>query len=213
MTDVIETHFFAKADDLRNDVDLARVLGTGALVSAKHMHGNHAVRVAEPSSRVIAADALATDVPGLVLTTRFADCQGFVVFDPVRRVVAVIHAGWRGLCARVITSTFDLLTTEWGTNPADALVEGGPSLCRRCAEFTDPLREAPELSSFVHGRTIDLVAASTHELLSLGVRPEHLTRSPDCTRCHPELYWTYRGGDRSAVSQGATNVLAICLSA
>ena len=41
------------------------------------------------------ADALITDVPGAVLTVFSADCLPILLYDPVRRAVGAVHAGWR----------------------------------------------------------------------------------------------------------------------
>lgn len=205
----LDVQFLRREDACSSDKDIARITGKHSLVSLRQMHGNTALRVTEPSSRVLEADAIATDVPGLTLTIRFADCQGFVLYEPTKKVIAVVHAGWKGMCKKIITSTLTLLKQEWDIDLKNILVGAGPSLCRSCAEFTDPMREAPELSAFVDGRTIDLQASATAEFLSLGVKRDNIERMPDCTRCHPETYWTYRGGDREAVTQGLTNVFTV----
>ena len=210
--DSLSIHFLRREDACSCDSDIARITGKKNLVSLRQMHGNIAHRVSDPSSRVLEGDALVTNIPGLTLTIRFADCQAFVLYDPTKNVIAVIHAGWKGMCKKIITSTFTLLQKEWNIDPKDVFVGAGPSLCTACAEFTDPLREAPELASFIAGRSIDLQASATAELLSLGVRQENIERMSDCTRCHPETYWTYRGGDREAVTQGCTNCFCVTIA-
>ena len=47
--------------------------------------------------------------------------------------------------------------------------------------------------------------------MDAGIQPQNIERMDDCTRCHPEKYWTYRGGDREAVKAGRTNVMACVL--
>lgn len=208
----LDVQFLRREDACSSDNDIARVTAKKNLVSLRQMHGNIAHKVSDPSSRVFEGDALATNIPGLTLTIRFADCQGFVLYDPAKNVIAVIHAGWKGMCKKIITSTFTLLKKEWGIDPKDVLVGAGPSLCTACAEFTDPLKEASELASFIDGRTIHLQASATAEFLSLGVRRENIERMSDCTRCHPEKYWTYRGGDRESVMQGFTNCFCVTIA-
>lgn len=203
----LDVQFLRRDDACSTDKDIARITGNSNLVSLRQMHGNVTHRVNDPSSRVLEGDALATDIPGLTLTIRFADCQGFVLYHPTKNVIAVMHAGWKSMCKKIISSTIALLKTEWDIDPADLLVGAGPSLCRACAVFTDPSQEAPELRAFIDGRTIDLQASATAEFLSLGVLQKNIERMSDCTRCHPELYYTYRGGDREVVTQGFTNVL------
>lgn len=207
----LNVRFLTRGDNVSSDADIARITGEKNIVGLHQMHGKHAVRVSEPSSRIIQADAVATDEPGLTLTVRFADCQNLIVFEPKKNVVCLVHAGWKGMRLNVITSAFTLLKKEWDIDPKETFVALGPSLCTTCAEFSDPEKEVPELKDFIRGKSIDLRAASDAELASLGVPKKSVERLKDCTRCHPEAYWTYRGGDREKVSKGFVNALAVRL--
>jgi len=186
---------------------IGKKIGNKNIASLHQVHGALAVIVHEPTSRTLQADALATDQLGLSLTIRTADCQSVVLFDPIKNALCLMHAGWKGMRQKMLTSAVKTMQEEWKTNPADLIVGAGPSLCTSCAEFTDPTKEAPELSAFFHNRCIDLRASADAELVSLGILKSHIDRSPDCTRCHPEHYWTYRGGDREAVENGWCNVM------
>lgn len=219
-----------KADGVRTDEDLRHIIlqghtskkGAGflpasrdqciGLVSLKQMHGNRAVIVRTPSSRAEQADGLLTDQRGLTLTIRWADCQNFLVYAPENNVVGLMHVGWRGLNAGMIPSFFATLKTEWHVDAQDVLVAAGPSLCMRCADFSDPVHELPNIDArFKDDRHVDLRTAADDQLFRLGVRPDRFARHPDCTRCSPQQWWTYRGGDREAVTNGYTNVLACAL--
>lgn len=209
--DQLDVCFLTREDDAGSDDDIARITNASALASLKQVHGNRAVIVHGNSRRIEQADALATNQQGLTLTIRFADCQNFIVYDPAKNVLCLIHAGWRGLAAGVIKEAFALLKSEWSIDPKDAYVVAGPSLCTKCAEFTDPLTEAPNLAAFAEGKNIDLVRAADDELTLLGVPKENYERLSGCTCCSPEEYWTYRGGDREAVKAGKINCLAVTL--
>ncbi|MBI3816026.1 laccase domain-containing protein [Candidatus Peregrinibacteria bacterium] len=111
-----------------------------------------------------------------------------------------------------IPSLYALLKTEWNIRPEETFVGAGPSLGFECAEFSNPKNELPSVpSSLVRGKLVDLQGAADRELDRLGVPREQRERLPDCTKCHPETYWTYRGGDREAVKEGWTNVLMALL--
>jgi polyphenol oxidase len=159
----------------------------------------------------VKADAVFTDVTDLTLTIRFADCQNAVIIAPEKKIIGLVHAGWRGVQSRIMTSAYALLMSEWGIDPASTFVGLGPSLCTRCAEFTDPGTEVPELRKFFSGKSIDLRAALDGELEGIGVPRHHRERLSDCTHCHPERYFTYRGGDREIVKSGKVNCLAVTL--
>ena len=200
-----------REDDVASDEETQRALGTHHIVVLDQVHGNRCVVMRDASYRIEKADAATTDKRGLTLTIRFADCQNFIVFDPVKKILCLIHAGWRGVRCEAVAHAFACMKSEWGVDPSDVVVGAGPSLCTRCAEFTDPEKEAPELAVYADGRCIDLNRAAQDQFFSLGVKPENFKRIDECTLCNPETYWTYRGGKDEVVKQGKRNVLAATL--
>lgn len=175
----------------------------------KQVHGKRVMRVDHEIKKTEEADGMITDVPGLLLCVRWADCQNFVVYEPKKKVVGVMHVGWRGLIKGIIPEFFAVLKHEWNIDASDTFVGAGASLCQKCADFSDPASELPSIDpKYIKNRTVDLQRIAIDQLLSLGVKPDHFERTSDCTRCMPETYWTYRGGHREEVKNGYTNVLA-----
>ncbi len=209
--DLVNITLLTREDKIFSDADIARATGCTNIVSLQQMHGNTAVRVHTPSLRMVEADALATDVPGLTLTIRFADCQNAVIFEPKERIVCLVHAGWRGVESRVMTSAYELLRAEWNIDPANTYVALGPSLCKKHSEFTDAATEAPGLKDFIRARSIDLRLALDDELSAIGVAKQKIERNEECTCCHTDRYVSYRGGDKEAVQKGCVNSLAVTL--
>ena len=76
---------------------------------------------------VPATDALVTTVPGIVLVVMVADCVPLVLFDPRRRVLACVHAGWGGT-VRGVTPAAVAAMQQLGSDPADLVVGIGPSI-------------------------------------------------------------------------------------
>ncbi len=208
---LLDVRMLTREDDVVTDTDIANASEMSSIASLSQVHGNRCVVFRKASGRIEEADSLATDRKGLTLTIRFADCQNFIVFDPVKKILCLIHAGWKGVQVGAIAKAFSCLQTEWGSDPRDVLVGAGPSLCMKCAEFTDPSKEIPELSSYTHGRCIDLNRAADDQLFSLGVSHDHFERMHECTLCHPEKYWTYRGGEDAVVINTKRNCLAATL--
>ncbi|MFA6523847.1 MAG: polyphenol oxidase family protein [Candidatus Peribacteraceae bacterium] len=203
---------FTKEDFSVSNEEIGQLLKANGVAALSQVHGNKAVIVREPVARTVEADALATDMPGLALTIRTADCQSFLVFAPEKNIIGLIHAGWKGLQAGIISSFFDLLWEEWGIRAEETIVAAGPSLCKVHGEFTDPKTELKGINPrFFEGRLVDLRTIAEDQLFAVGVDPGRFERHPDCTQCHPEKYWTYRGGHREEVIAGSTNVLACVL--
>ncbi len=152
-------------------------------------------------------DGLLTDQPGLILCTQYADCVPLLFADPVKRVVGTSHAGWKGTAAEIGRITVERMVSDYGCRPEDILVGIAPSIGPCCFEVDRPVYEIfAALPVFdqacVEPRPgdkylINLWEVNRRSLLSAGVRPEHITVTDLCTRCHPELFWSHRyAGDR-----------------
>jgi polyphenol oxidase len=74
------------------------------------------------------ADGIITDVPGLPLSMRFADCVPILLYDPVHRAIGLAHAGWRGTVQHVAANTVKAMSLAYGTEPADVQAAIGPSI-------------------------------------------------------------------------------------
>ncbi len=210
--DTIDVRLFTKEDSILSDAETALALGTSSFVSLNQIHGNNTEIVRSPSRREKVADGSLTDQPDLWLTIRVADCQSFVVYVPELELIGVLHAGWKGLVAGAIPAFFETMQREWKVDPSTILIGAGPSLCMECAEFTDPTKELPGIDpQFFIGRHAALQSIASDQMMKCGVQLKNKERHADCTKCHPDKYWTYRGGDGEAVIKGATNVLCIKL--
>lgn len=208
--DRLDIRFFGKQHDLKNDADLTSALGDEFFVSLKQVHGSAVFIAHEASKREMEADAVATDAPDLWLTIRAADCQQIAIYAPEKNVIGIAHAGWKGLKAGVIPALLQRMKTEWGIDGSKTIAIAGPSLCTSCAEFSDPTIELAGLDEhFFHGRNADLRGIADAQLMHEGILHQNIIRSPDCTKCMSEAYWSYRGEDQESVKNGLANVLAV----
>jgi YfiH family protein len=115
---------------------LARAVGATGMeaVGLRQFHSS-LVRIFRraPAER-LKGDALATRTRGLLLTVQTADCVPILLVDIRKRVVAAIHAGWRGTAARVAQKTVGDLRMQFGTRPGDLVAAIGPSIGGCCYE-------------------------------------------------------------------------------
>jgi len=82
-----------------------------------------------PGRRWLArADGLVTDQPGLPLAMRFADCTPILLYDPVRHVAGIAHAGWRGTVLGAGVSALHAMQAAYGSRPQDVQAGIGPSI-------------------------------------------------------------------------------------
>ena len=101
----------------------------------KQIHSD-IVRVVEKpiAPEDLRGDALVTSTPGLALTVVTADCLPVLLADPKRRVVAVVHAGWRGTLRRIVEKTVGVMRQRFGVDPANVVAAFGPSIQVCCYE-------------------------------------------------------------------------------
>lgn len=73
-------------------------------------------------------DALVTDVPGVAISVRTADCIPVLLYDPVHKAVAAVHDGWRGTVQRLSQKVIAFMHDRYGTCAADVLAVIGPGI-------------------------------------------------------------------------------------
>ena len=89
-----------------------------------------------------AGDGLMTGEPGILLTIRIADCLPVLLVDPRQRVVAAVHAGWRGALARVVEKAVGDMRRVFGSDPQELIAALGPSIRACCYEVGEEVVEA-----------------------------------------------------------------------
>jgi YfiH family protein len=120
-----------EASVLENRDRLATALSVAPsrLVFAEQVHGSAvAVVDGEADAPIVGADALITRVPDLVLTMLFADCVPIYIVDPVKRVAALVHSGWRGTEANIVANTTCVMKEQFDVLPRICQVAIGPSI-------------------------------------------------------------------------------------
>lgn len=73
-------------------------------------------------------DALVTDMPGFAIGVRTADCVPVLLYDPVCRVVAAVHSGWKGTVAKIVSKAIEVMGEEFGCRASSLLAVIGPSI-------------------------------------------------------------------------------------
>lgn len=142
-------------------------------------------------------DALITDVPGVALQVRTADCLPVALVGG--GIAAMVHAGWRGLAADVLGATLARFGSDFGVGAADvAAIVGvgiGPCHYQVGPEVVEGLlRHDAAASAWRLGDTVDLAAFARGRLTALGVLPARITVLPGCTYCLPGFHSHRRDG-------------------
>jgi len=146
------------------------------------------------------ADIVLTDTPELTLYMRFADCVPILVYDPVKKVVGISHAGWMGTLKDVAGITINSMHKKYGSNPSDVVACIGPSIGPDHYEVGDDvIRQAKQ----VFGKDADLVLQPHNEsihfdlwranqLLIQRAGVEQIEVAGICTACHTDDWFSHR---------------------
>lgn len=186
-----------KKNVLKNRSLVKDIMNMHEVLSARQVHGD-TVRIFsqqyKPDIEEHEGDAMISDVPGYLLLIKGADCQSIIIFDPVRNVVANIHAGWRGSVQNIIGKTLSVMNDTYGCRPKDLLCGIGPSLGPCCAEFVNHAEELPPAFKIheVALNHFDFWAISREQLKDAGVPQENIIVSGICTRCNSDHFFSYR---------------------
>ncbi len=154
-------------------------------------------------------DGLITNTPGVALVTQYADCTPLVFCDPVKKVIATSHAGWRGTAALIGKVTVEKMFEQFGCNPKDIIVGIGPCIAKCCYEVDNPVFEEFKKIPFLNlldcftekenGKyMLDLVEANRQILINSGILPQNIDPSDICTNCNSSTFHSHRatGGKR-----------------
>lgn len=155
-----------------------------------------------PTRALPEADGLITDCPNVPLAVFYADCTPILLLDPVRRVIAAVHSGWRGTVQKIAQRAVLAMHRQFGSEAEHILVAMGPSI-KQChfevgeevyLEFMQHFGSVAERHSRKKGDTyyIDTDALNVRSLLQTGVLESHISVCPLCTYCEEELFFSYR---------------------
>lgn len=169
------------------------------------MHGHEVLCAEEPrplDGPHQKGDAILTDHCNITLFMRFADCVPVFLFDPVKRVIGIVHAGWRGTVERTAAAAVEYMSTCYGSRPEDLLAGIGPSICVNHYEVgqshlvVDAVRDSFGRDAVAvlrrnDGAThLDLWKANQLVLEAVGVR--RIEQSGMCTYCQNQDWYSHR---------------------
>ena len=174
---------------------------------AEQIHGDKIAVVTSGSGAVPAAgaDALVTDTPGLLLMLFFADCVPVYLVDPIKKVVGLAHAGWRGTAANIAGKTLQTMAQEFGCVPSACFAAVGPSIGESSyevgPEVADRFRSLPgaRASNVVMPRSdlggtynLNLRAVIFGQLLAAGVPAGAIAVCDEDTFRNKRDFFSYR---------------------
>jgi len=147
-------------------------------------------------------DALITNVKGIAIAALGADCVPVLLYDKKEKIIASIHAGWKGTVNGIVNKVMEVLKAEFNTDPQNIIAGIGPSICAENYEVGPEVIEAFENTFKNHASLIshrkgekghiDLWLANKTWLIQQGVPDENIEISGLCTYKNHDTFYSAR---------------------
>jgi len=201
----------------RKELAISCELDTNQFVFPRQTHSDRVVVVTSENvtSTIDDADALITNARGLFICVQTADCVPILLFDPEKKVIAAIHAGWKGTISKIAKKTIEQMIEKFDCNPADIVAGIGPSIHMHAYEVGPEVVEAVEASftnssamlkpSMNEGKAyFDLWEANQTVLMESGILEENIEVMGLCSFEHADLFYSARrdGSDTGRMVSG-----------
>lgn len=188
-------HFFG---DKNSTLELDNVIMT------EQVHGNKVAIMIDDNERLLKGyDGMITNKP-LLFGIRTADCLPIFFYDPKRKIVGSIHAGWKGLSKRIIKNAIAGIK-RLGGNKDDLIVSVGPHIQICCYSVSEERAKkfqnltGSNIVTRFKSRTwfLNLSKIALFQLRKLGIKESNIEVSDICTSCN-NRFWSFRRDKQKA---------------
>lgn len=157
----------------------------------------------EKESVLYGKDAIVTNLKRVGIAVSTADCVPILLYDCKRKVIAAVHAGWRGTCKRILAQVLDRMKEFYACRMEDVYAAIGPSISMDAFEVGDEVYEAfdqagfdmkeiDSRNSFTGKHHIDLWKSNYIQLEEAGLPIENVQLASICTYFHPDCFFSAR---------------------
>lgn len=166
------------------------------IAESHQVHGNK-IKVVDKPEILKGFDGLITNVPGIALTITVADCCPILAYDPVRKCIGAVHAGWKGTTLKIAALLIDTMERQFSCQPKD--IHAWIGVCIRQKNYEVDQDVAQHFSS-AHKiwdtskkkYFIDIRKANASFLLEKGVSNKKIHQTPWGTFSHPKNFFSHR---------------------
>jgi hypothetical protein len=148
-------------------------------------------------------DAIITNRKDIAIGIKTADCVPIFIADKVKKIIAAVHAGWRGSALSITAKVIRLMFDQYHCRPQDILAAIGPAIGRCCYQvdtvtakaFASQKNKEVFLCPEVGGTKwmLDLAEANRQQILECGIPEENIELSGYCTKCNQDMFFSHRG--------------------
>lgn len=183
--------------------------GTHAVALLNQVHRDGIVHLdprTQTTQQTVDGDAWLSNSPGHSIGVLTADCCPILLYDPVKKVAAAIHAGWRGAVLNIVGKSVSKMISYYDCNPSHVLAGIGPTIGPCCFEVQEDVVQVVKRASQIHDKVLqrknkthwhfNLPKLNRLQLAKAGLKLNQIASIETCTSCHPETYYSFRRDGR-----------------
>lgn len=204
--------FILKAGELKEKEELAQKnreflcdklkIKTTNLMCANQVHSSNVEVVSKNQNFYQNCDGLISNIDGTAIMVNFADCVPVILFDSVKNVASVVHAGWRGTAKKIVKEAVSIMVNEMNSKPENIKAAIGPAISETCfsvkedvyrqlvGEELDTNKTPYSYNEHEDKYYIDLKNLNKIQLLDTGVK--EIDVCGYCTSCMSDIFFSYR---------------------
>lgn len=182
-------------------------IGIDQFFVVNQIHGDRILIIDRPLCSIIPQnplqfDAMITDQPGIAIGIKTADCVPIFLVDTVKRIVGVVHAGWRGTALNIAAKAVDTFVERFTSQIADITAVIGPAIgpcCYQVDEIVfDAIKSHKDQDSLFcpcHKQghwMLDLPLANKFQIIGRGIPEANIYTMACCTSCNRDLFYSHR---------------------
>ncbi|HUV46890.1 MAG TPA: peptidoglycan editing factor PgeF [Candidatus Bathyarchaeia archaeon] len=198
----VSLKYNTKKEILANKKRIAEVLKVNweNIHSLKQVHGSEIKVLRNKKARLAEdeGDGLVTNQSNVFLMIKTADCFPVIFFDPVKKVAAVVHVGWRGAIGKLFLTCLLKMVSYFGCSPKDILVGIGPGIGPCCFKHKNLIQEElPEWKAYIKkGKnklfSLDIRNFLYDQLQASGILKHNIEIMDACTSCQRHFFSHFR---------------------
>ncbi len=180
------------------------------VIRLRQVHGDHIQMVNKTQDpllfEAIPGDALITSDTNRLITVGTADCTPILLLDPINKVCAAVHAGWRGNVLNIVGKTVQKMIVDYQCDAANIYAGIGPTIKPCCFEvgpdvIDSVFKNTPygewvfsqkEIQNGAEKQRLDLERLNRLQLIDAGVPAHQIEAAGLCTHCLPNLFYSFR---------------------
>ncbi|MBI5492680.1 MAG: peptidoglycan editing factor PgeF [Deltaproteobacteria bacterium] len=207
-------NFDGRGGDAAENIEANRMIAAKAfnspineVTTVNQVHGNTVLVLREKGGQRQDADAVVTNIEGAPIGVLTADCLPILLFDPVKKAIGAVHAGWKGTVLGVTIKAVEAMAGNFGSDPKDIRAALGPFIGPCCYPVKEDVAEefrkgwkALNIPGSVQSVILqedgdywlNIGRANMQQLLKAGVQDSNIATERHCTSCSSSLFFSYR---------------------